>query len=114
MYLTNLSNAATDTVRPQLPADRADDILQYLETDTLRFRVEEPDHLVQFQAKAWDPVVKWVEERHGVNISWTSSIVADPLSHETKDIIKRHLMSYDAWSLLGCSADKFIISFLSN
>ncbi|OQV24744.1 ATP synthase mitochondrial F1 complex assembly factor 2 [Hypsibius exemplaris] len=104
MYLTNLSNAATDKPVPQSPAERASDILEFLETDTVRFRVEEPAHLVQLQALAWDPVVKWVQDRHQVEITWTDSIVAPPVAGETREKIGRYLTSYDSWSLIGLQA----------
>lgn len=44
------------------------ELLAYLDTDTLRFRSELPVPLYEEQCALWDPMIKWFEDRHGVEV----------------------------------------------
>ncbi|XP_034049513.1 ATP synthase mitochondrial F1 complex assembly factor 2 [Thalassophryne amazonica] len=101
MHLTMLCNTALDN-----PTKRSKDqiitaALKFLETDTVCYRVDEPQSLVELQNSEWDPVLKWIESRYNVTIGSSSSIVGPEIPAETKDTFRQHLNSYNSWALTG-------------
>jgi chaperone required for assembly of F1-ATPase len=62
--LTKLANTAIDGVVDR-HAEVADQILNYAATDLVCYRAAYPEELAAMQAKAWDPVLSWAEERYG-------------------------------------------------
>ncbi len=48
--------------------DTAAEVTKYASTDLLCFRAPEPPELVAAQAAAWDPMLKWADERLGVKL----------------------------------------------
>ncbi|XP_068834492.1 ATP synthase mitochondrial F1 complex assembly factor 2 isoform X2 [Capricornis sumatraensis] len=63
MHLTTLCNTSLDN-----PTQRDKDQLiraavKFLDTDTVCYRVEEPETLVELQRNEWDPVISWAERR---------------------------------------------------
>ncbi|XP_058139329.1 ATP synthase mitochondrial F1 complex assembly factor 2 isoform X2 [Dasypus novemcinctus] len=63
MHLTTLCNTALDN-----PTQRDKDQLiraavKFLDTDTICYRVEEPETLVELQKNEWDPVIEWAKKR---------------------------------------------------
>ncbi|XP_069917775.1 ATP synthase mitochondrial F1 complex assembly factor 2-like isoform X2 [Oryctolagus cuniculus] len=66
MHLTTLCNTSLDN-----PTQRSKDQLiraaiKFLDTDTICYRVEEPETLVELQKNEWDPVIEWAENRDRV------------------------------------------------
>jgi ATP synthase F1 complex assembly factor 2 len=56
---------------------------------------------VSLQKKEWDPLVQWFKERYGVDIEPSTSITGPTLSSETRNVIQKHLHSFDFWALNG-------------
>jgi ATP synthase F1 complex assembly factor 2 len=65
MHVTHLCNTALDNPTQRTPEQRVADLLPYLETDTLRFRVPYPERLVQRLSSEWDPVIAWFSAQLG-------------------------------------------------
>ncbi|XP_069917750.1 ATP synthase mitochondrial F1 complex assembly factor 2 isoform X6 [Oryctolagus cuniculus] len=66
MHLTTLCNTSLDN-----PTQRSKDQLiraaiKFLDTDTICYKVEEPETLVELQKNEWDPVIEWAENRDRV------------------------------------------------
>ncbi|HEY0440175.1 MAG TPA: ATP12 family chaperone protein, partial [Xanthobacteraceae bacterium] len=61
MPLTRLANTIIDGVAPN-PQPVAAEIEQYLGSDLLFYRAEQPEGLVRSQAEHWDPVLAWAHE----------------------------------------------------
>jgi chaperone required for assembly of F1-ATPase len=79
MPLTRLLNSAIDGVAHTMAETRAD-ILRYAGSDLLCYRAEEPDRLVQRQADAFDPVLRWAADELGARFHVTAGVthVAQP------------------------------------
>ncbi|MCQ0970924.1 ATPase [Paracoccus sp. TK19116] len=58
MPLTRAANSAIEKVRPQFDAVAAM-LAEYGGTDLLSYRADEPQSLVDLQARGWDPLVDW-------------------------------------------------------
>ncbi|XP_028912236.1 ATP synthase mitochondrial F1 complex assembly factor 2 isoform X3 [Ornithorhynchus anatinus] len=71
MHLTTLCNTSLDN-----PSQRSKDQLiraavKFLDTDTVCYRVEEPETLVELQKNEWDPIVEWAEKRSKNGVTWS-------------------------------------------
>ncbi|XP_061562214.1 ATP synthase mitochondrial F1 complex assembly factor 2 isoform X1 [Phycodurus eques] len=101
MHLTTLCNTALDNPTQRNKDQMISGALKFLETDTVCYRVEEPDGLVDLQKNEWDPVLHWIENRYNVTIGSSSSIMGPDIPQATKDTFCQHLKSYNFWSLTG-------------
>ncbi len=79
MPLTRLLNSAIDGVAHTMAETRAD-IQRYAGADLLCYRAEEPDTLVERQAHAFDPVLRWAADELGARFTVTAGVthVAQP------------------------------------
>jgi chaperone required for assembly of F1-ATPase len=79
MPLTRLLNSAIDGVAHTMAETRAD-VLRYAGSDLLCYRAEEPGTLVQRQAHAFDPVLRWAADELGARFHVTAGVthVAQP------------------------------------
>lgn len=48
--------------------------MDYLETDTLLYFSAEPEKLKKMQHEKWAPLVKWANEKYGLELRATESI----------------------------------------
>lgn len=79
MPLMRLAATAVDRVAPRREAV-IDEVAGYAESDLLCHRAEHPAELVARQRAAWDPLLDWARERHGVALCVTTGVlpVAQP------------------------------------
>ncbi|KAG1925570.1 TOM1-like protein [Pimephales promelas] len=101
MHLTTLCNTALDNPTQRTKEQIISAALKFLETDTLCYRVEEPQGLVELQTNEWEPVLNWIEQRYNVVIGSSSNIMGPQIPEETKATFRQHLQSYNFWSLTG-------------
>ncbi|XP_050392028.1 ATP synthase mitochondrial F1 complex assembly factor 2 isoform X1 [Patella vulgata] len=101
MHLTSLCNTALDNPFHKTRDVLTDSIIHFLETDTMCYRLTEPEDLVRFQSQNWDPVINWAKDRYKIDITPTYTIAPPDVPQHTKDTIKRHLLSYSDWALFG-------------
>ncbi|XP_057629859.1 ATP synthase mitochondrial F1 complex assembly factor 2 isoform X2 [Chionomys nivalis] len=111
MHLTTLCNTSLDN-----PTQRNKDQLiratvKFLDTDTICYRVEEPETLVELQKSEWDPVIEWAEERYGMEIGSSTSIMGPSIPTQTREALTSHLSSYNMWALQGI---EFIVAQLKS
>ncbi|XP_028355769.1 ATP synthase mitochondrial F1 complex assembly factor 2 isoform X3 [Physeter macrocephalus] len=111
MHLTTLCNTSLDN-----PTQRDKDQLiraatKFLDTDTVCYRVEEPETLVELQRNEWDPVIGWAERRYGVKIGSSTSIMGPSIPARTREVLVSHLASYNMWALQGI---EFVVSQLKS
>ncbi|XP_028912234.1 ATP synthase mitochondrial F1 complex assembly factor 2 isoform X1 [Ornithorhynchus anatinus] len=111
MHLTTLCNTSLDN-----PSQRSKDQLiraavKFLDTDTVCYRVEEPETLVELQKNEWDPIVEWAEKRYNVQIGSSTSILGPSIPAKTRDVFISHLASYNMWALQGI---EFVITQLKS
>ncbi len=72
--LTRLAGTAQERIAPD-PAAVAAELARYAETDLLCYRAEHPLPLVAREARAWQPWLDWLDERHGARLEPTEGIV---------------------------------------
>ncbi|XP_070338351.1 ATP synthase mitochondrial F1 complex assembly factor 2 isoform X6 [Equus asinus] len=108
---TTLCNTSLDN-----PTQRNKDQLiraavKFLDTDTICYRVEEPETLVELQKNEWDPVIEWAEKRYGVEIGSSTSIMGPSIPARTQEVLISHLASYNMWALQGI---EFVVTQLKS
>uniref|UniRef100_A0A0B7A3M4 ATP synthase mitochondrial F1 complex assembly factor 2 n=1 Tax=Arion vulgaris TaxID=1028688 RepID=A0A0B7A3M4_9EUPU len=101
MHLTSLCNTAMENPLHKTRDQLIDTIIHFLETDTICYRLTEPPELAKLEHEKWDPVLEWASKRYGLEINSTDSISPPDVSKQSKEIIRRHLMSYSDWALFG-------------
>lgn len=101
MHLTGLCNTVLDNPSKKTKEDVAAEILDFLESDTLCYRMQEPEELVALQSEKWDPVLMWYEKRFGVALEPKSDLAMSQLPQEVCDKVFKHLVSYSLWGLTG-------------
>ncbi|KAM7068335.1 ATP synthase mitochondrial F1 complex assembly factor 2 isoform 1-T1 [Molossus nigricans] len=111
MHLTTLCNTSLDN-----PTQRNKDQLiraavKFLDTDTICYRVEEPETLVELQKNEWDPILEWAERRFGVEIGSSTSILGPSIPARTREVLASHLASYSTWALQGI---EFVVAQLKS
>jgi chaperone required for assembly of F1-ATPase len=103
MPLTRLASTALDLGG----SDRAKwtgEIFNYLGTDLLCYRAEEPAALVARQAAAWNPLLDWAEETFGARPAVTAGVAAIEQPEEMLIAARRRLEAMDIWRLAGLFA----------
>lgn len=53
------------------------------------------------QASEWDPVLDWFNSRFEVVLEPCSGILGVELPLQTRETMRRYLLSYDLWSAIG-------------
>lgn len=111
MHLTTLCNTSLDN-----PTQRNKDQLiraavKFLDTDTICYRVEEPETLVELQKNEWDPIIEWAEKRYGMEIGSSTSIMGPSIPTQTREVLTSHLASYNMWALQGI---EFVVAQLKS
>ena len=74
MPWTRSANAAIDKVAPQRAEVQAH-LADYAGTDLLCYRAEDPDALVERQRATWDPILDWLDGRHGVRLVLAAGVM---------------------------------------
>ena len=115
MPLTRLANAAIDKVSIQFD-EVASMLSEYGGSDLLCYRAQEPLELVQRQADAWDPLLKWAEDElsaplipvHGVMFQ---SQPTDSLKQLQSLVMKHSAFELSAFHDLVCMSGSLILAF---
>lgn len=103
MALTKLANSTIDVVadrRPDIVAETA----RYAATDLVCYRSQDPAELVRRQDDAWDPLMAWLEERDGICLEVTRSILPISQDDETLEAARRAVDAYSDFPLAGLHA----------
>jgi chaperone required for assembly of F1-ATPase len=94
MPLTRLLNSAIDGVAHTMAETRAN-ILRYAGSDLLCYRAEEPEDLVERQAHAFDPILRWAAETVGAGFNVTAGLMHVAQPHAALAAIAAALEAYD-------------------
>jgi len=84
MPLTQHVNAGIDRIAPNR-ADVLEELVRYAETDQCCYRADEPEELIARQAAAWDPLLEWAKDTHGLSFAVTSGIMPAAQPQQTLD-----------------------------
>lgn len=77
MPLTRLANSVIDGVMTR-QAEIIAAMAGYAETDLVCYWAEHPQALVERQARGWQPLIRWAEERFGVRLRTTAGVIHQP------------------------------------
>ncbi|XP_017522196.1 ATP synthase mitochondrial F1 complex assembly factor 2 isoform X2 [Manis javanica] len=111
MHLTTLCNTSLDNPTQRNKDQLIQAAVKFLDTDTICYRVEEPETLVELQKNEWDPIIAWAEERYGVEIGCSTSIMGPSIPTRTREVFISHLASYNMWALQGI---EFVVTQLKS
>ncbi|KAK2492701.1 hypothetical protein MC885_002873 [Smutsia gigantea] len=109
MHLTTLCNTSLDNPTQRNKDQLIQAAVKFLDTDTIW--VEEPETLVELQKNEWDPIIEWAEERYGVEIGSSTSMMGPCIPTRTREVLISHLASYNMWALQGI---EFVVTQLKS
>lgn len=98
MPFTKLANTAIDRVMGR-ESEIIEEIAKYSASDLLCYRAENPEELVERQAEAWDPILKWLEADHKLNFMVTSGIIFKEQPKDALEEVQRLLKDYTPFEL---------------
>lgn len=98
MPFTRSANAALDKVAHQ-HGEVADLIAAYGDADLTCYRADSPVELVTRQAEAWDPLLEWIGQCHGVRLVPVSGVMHRPQDAEALRIMSAKTHALDAFAL---------------
>ncbi|VDN31698.1 unnamed protein product [Gongylonema pulchrum] len=75
MRLTSLIITAIDNPMSLKKSDLVSQVLDYLDKDTILYRLEENTKLLELQKKNWDPVIEWANWEYGLSVKPSQSLV---------------------------------------
>ncbi|XP_067007076.1 ATP synthase mitochondrial F1 complex assembly factor 2 [Anabrus simplex] len=101
MHLSGLCSTVIDNPNNLTKYDLVQQILSFLENDTVLFQSSEDDELYALQMQEWQPILDWFCTRYNVHIEPSRDIQGPNITDEAKSVITRHLMSYDIWAVHG-------------
>ncbi len=100
MPLSKLAITALDGVAEHKD-EVAADIVKFAGSDLVCYRAEAPEGLVQLQAKAWDGVLRWVEDKIGTRFVLAEGVMPVAQSQAVLDGVAEMVEPYDAMALTG-------------
>lgn len=101
MHLTSLMYTAIDNPFKWTPEILSAAIINYLDTDTVCYRSQDPPSLMALEKDKWDPIIEWFMKEFNVTVGITDNIIDSPVTAETKKVIETNLTSYPLTPLLG-------------
>lgn len=94
MPLTQILTTKIDRVSAQR-AEMTGFLLKYINTDLIFYRAETPPEMPQRQAEAWDPILKWMEQRFDCQLKTTTTIQAIEQPQKLHEAISKNIISLD-------------------
>lgn len=98
MPLTRLANTAIDRVAAN-PGFVTDELAGFAASDLLCYWAEEPAELQERQARAWMPVLRWAEERHGAALVVAHGIIHREQPGQALRALKAAVQALDPFAL---------------
>lgn len=101
LRFTKLCNASIDSMPDKFEAV-VEMLSDYADTDLLCHKSESPEGLVLRQTRIWDPVLTWVEQKHGLKFNQTVGILPVAQPPETREVLKSWLNSLNKFEMMAC------------
>lgn len=102
MPLTRLAQRAAVLDEPER-ARLIGDVLGYLGSDLLCFRVSDPDGLVVRQTAGWQPWLDWFEARYGAGLTITTGLDVPEQPATAHNAVRAHVEELGAFELCALS-----------
>lgn len=90
MPFSRLANSAIDKVSLQHGAV-AEMVAEYGGSDLLCYRADAPQGLVDRQSEAWDPLLAWIDETHGIALNLQTGVM--PTAQPDDSLAKMHVLT---------------------
>ncbi|OWF49801.1 ATP synthase mitochondrial F1 complex assembly factor 2-like [Mizuhopecten yessoensis] len=101
MHLNSLSNTALDNPIGKTKEEMTTSLMHFLETDTICFRLTEPQDLAELQQKEWEPIMKWASDRYKVELCSTTGLQSLVIPANTRQTLEKYLIYNNEWALHG-------------
>lgn len=75
--------------------DVINQMVKYFDTDTICYFYDTPQKLMEMQQTHWKPLIESIEKQFGIKILTTSGLVALQQPQESKQVLQKHLQSFD-------------------
>jgi len=98
MPLTGIANAAIDLAVPD-PAAFAEPIAAYAESDLFCYRDDRDPALQAEQAAAWNPLLAWAEDRHGIEFTLARGVLPVDQPAATIAALRAAVLAHDPFRL---------------
>ncbi|MFV3128507.1 ATP12 family chaperone protein [Niveispirillum sp. KHB5.9] len=98
MPLTQLASTSIDGVRGRLDAV-AEASAVYGESELVCYRADEPDELVERQARLWNPLLDWAARRYDAQLLVTSGIIHRAQPTDALKAMRAGVDELDEWRL---------------
>ncbi len=100
MPITRLAGTGIDLVASRRDEIRAE-LVRYATTDLLCYRADTPEALAMRQAALWQPVLDWLDERHGIVLSITFGVAPIEQAPAALEALDRLLVPCGPMQLTG-------------
>ncbi|KAH7889257.1 hypothetical protein F5I97DRAFT_1801794 [Phlebopus sp. FC_14] len=112
--MTSVASRAIDAFgEEETRAQVQEALLNYLDTDTICFHHDDPQPLVDLQAKYWDPLLEWARTTFDVEIHVHTSVLFHSQPQRTKQILGDVLAQMDPWEMAAMERATYVTkSFL--
>ncbi|EEB12033.1 ATP synthase mitochondrial F1 complex assembly factor 2, putative [Pediculus humanus corporis] len=101
MHLTGLCYTVLDNPNKFTKEEIVNNIIKYLDTDTILYTSGEEDELYDLQLKEWQPILNWFCKKFDISIESSKDISGPKISMEAKDVLRKYLLSYNLWAVHG-------------
>jgi chaperone required for assembly of F1-ATPase len=98
MPLTRIANTAIDRIAASREAV-VEEIAAYAKADLTCYRTDAPADLAALQAKTWDPILDWAEQRYGARLGATRGLRFVAQTPEAIAAFERAVAGYDEFGL---------------
>lgn len=98
MPLSQLANTAIDQM-PDARRETIAELVRYGETDLLCYRAERPEALVARQTALWQPLLDWLQRRHGIALCAVVGVLPQPQDPHMIARLERVIVAHDNFAL---------------
>ncbi|EFO22807.2 hypothetical protein LOAG_05675 [Loa loa] len=102
MRLTGLIFTAIDNPMSLKKSDLLSQVLQFLDKDTVLYRLVENSNLLELEEANWNPVVEWVNWEYGLSAKPSYSLVEEAvIDNNSRVRLANQLSNYSFLQLIG-------------
>uniref|UniRef100_A0A8D8X9P7 ATP synthase mitochondrial F1 complex assembly factor 2 n=1 Tax=Cacopsylla melanoneura TaxID=428564 RepID=A0A8D8X9P7_9HEMI len=101
MHLTGICNTVIDNPNRLTKFDLVQNIINFLETDTILYHTQEEEELRVIQEKEWGGILSWFNQRYGTSINYCMDISGPTISEKDRATVQRHFLSYNFDTVMG-------------
>lgn len=100
MPMTRLAFTAADRI-PGARPETVREIVDFAGSDLLCYRATSPTSLVERQARAWDPLLDWARDAHGLVFTPTAGVIHQRQPRDSLDRVAELAKAADDFTLAG-------------